>query len=111
MQSDVSDDIDEARHDFFELHKLNNRAHEVMTKIRQIVTRAEEPAANADVANDPINAAHINNVVAAAPDNDDLRAPVSAAVQRPQRKCSKCGSCTHQSNSRKCPHNNAIPDI
>ncbi len=108
IHSDVSDDIDEARHEFFELHKLNNHAHEATTNIRQLVARAEVPAANDVVANVPNDTAQINPALPAAPDND---APAPAAVQRPHRKCSKCGSCTHQSNSRKCPHNNAIPEV
>jgi hypothetical protein len=103
MHSDVSDDIDEAQHDFFELHQLSTRAERAMAYI------LEKHAALAVVANVP-NAAEPNVALADAPDNADLHIPARAnvpapgAVQQPrQRKCSKCGSFTHQSNSSKCP--------
>jgi hypothetical protein len=109
-----SDELDEARLEFCQLHQLADRAREEMSNIRQIVARAEQhAAANAVVANVPNNVAHIDDVAAAAadaPDDADLQAAApananaSAAVrQRRPRHCSTCGSLTHQSNSSICP--------
>jgi hypothetical protein len=119
IQSMESDELEEARRDFFVLHQLGNRADEAMKTIQEIVAQAvDHAAANAVNANVPDNAAHINDEAAVAaadaagdaPGDGDLQnaasanAPAPAAVrQRRQRHCKTCGSLTHQSNSRMCP--------
>ncbi len=112
-----NDELEEARLEFFQLHQLADRAREEFYIIRQLVARAAAHAANS-VANDvpmdnaPGAAAGLAPVVleaGLAPGAAPAPAP-AAVAQRPQRKCSKCGSCTHQSNSSKCPHNNEISD-
>jgi len=114
MHSDVSDDIDEARHDFFELHQLCTHAHEALSNIREIIDRVTEGHAaivvvardayrvdNA-VAAEVVVADEVGAVVAAAPDPADLDARAPAPEQR-QRRCKTCRSVGHQSNSRMCP--------
>jgi hypothetical protein len=117
-----SDELEEARLEFFQLHQLADRAREEMSNIRQLVAQAAANAANFVVAidgpmdNAPGIAAGLApgvpeaglDPVAPAP----APAPISpaAVAPRPQRHCSKCRSSTHQSNSRQCPFNNPIPD-
>jgi hypothetical protein len=127
LQSMHNDDIEDARCDYFQLHGLHNCAREAMARIQDIVNRAvainarvAEPAADDIVDGGGANEHDDNIEVGVAPGHLDDANADAAEVQNARvavrRKCSKCGSLTHQSNNRLCPNFNSaqppqLPDV